>query len=194
MVGRGRAALSRSRMIWRWSQTPLFPAQRTSSAKPSRSPRTSKSYCELLRRTNTTGQNLRTKEPFLPFVSCILHPQTQLCSVISHFCLLFSLFSSHSPSLYCAVVMFLVSPCPPSLTPLSRPCEREGVRRLRHSLGCFSTLVPWAEKVPTPLQPLSLRPPDPTSWYSGLCPCLPGTVLYSSLTVSVLSFFFCSSC
>ncbi|XP_042083605.1 ARF GTPase-activating protein GIT2a isoform X10 [Haplochromis burtoni] len=61
-----------------------------------------------------------------------------------------------------------------------RPCEREGVRRLRHSLGCFSTLVPWAEKAPSPLQPLSLRSPDPTSWYSGFCPCLPGTVLFSS--------------
>ncbi|MEQ2194329.1 hypothetical protein XENOCAPTIV_027516, partial [Xenoophorus captivus] len=47
------------------------------------------------------------------------------------------------------------------------PCEREGVRRLRHSLGCFSTLVPWAEKAPSPLQPLSLRSPDHTSWYSG---------------------------
>ncbi|XP_044227285.1 ARF GTPase-activating protein GIT2a isoform X11 [Thunnus albacares] len=46
-----------------------------------------------------------------------------------------------------------------------RPCEREGVRRLRHSLGCFSTLVPWAEKAPTPLQPLSLRSPDPTSCF-----------------------------
>ncbi|CAK6966578.1 ARF GTPase-activating protein GIT2a isoform X7 [Scomber scombrus] len=56
-----------------------------------------------------------------------------------------------------------------------RPCEREGVRRLRHSLGCFSTLVPWAEKSPSPLQPLSLRSPDPTSWYSGLCPCLPAS-------------------
>ncbi|XP_076007283.1 ARF GTPase-activating protein GIT2a isoform X8 [Genypterus blacodes] len=47
----------------------------------------------------------------------------------------------------------------------SRPCEREGVRRLRHSLGCFSTLVPWAEKAPTPLHPLSLRSPDPTSCF-----------------------------
>ncbi|XP_041643076.1 ARF GTPase-activating protein GIT2a isoform X9 [Cheilinus undulatus] len=46
-----------------------------------------------------------------------------------------------------------------------RPCEREGVRRLRHSLGCFSTLVPWAEKAPPPLQPLSLRPPDPSSCF-----------------------------
>ncbi|XP_035494608.2 ARF GTPase-activating protein GIT2a isoform X5 [Scophthalmus maximus] len=46
-----------------------------------------------------------------------------------------------------------------------RPCEREGVRRLRHSLGCFSTLVPWAEKAPPPLQPLSLRSPDPTSCF-----------------------------
>ncbi|XP_029427817.1 ARF GTPase-activating protein GIT2 isoform X5 [Rhinatrema bivittatum] len=52
-----------------------------------------------------------------------------------------------------------------------RPFERESMRRLRHSLGCFSTLVPWAEKAP--LQPLSLQQPDPTSWYSGLCPCLP---------------------
>uniref|UniRef100_UPI003AAED8B3 ARF GTPase-activating protein GIT2a isoform X1 n=1 Tax=Centroberyx gerrardi TaxID=166262 RepID=UPI003AAED8B3 len=47
----------------------------------------------------------------------------------------------------------------------SRPCEREGVRRLRHSLGCFSTLVPWAEKAPPPLQPLSLRSPDPSSCF-----------------------------
>ncbi|XP_027133201.1 ARF GTPase-activating protein GIT2a isoform X10 [Larimichthys crocea] len=69
-----------------------------------------------------------------------------------------------------------------------RPCEREGVRRLRHSLGCFSTLVPWAEKAPTPLQPLSLRSPDPTSWYSGLCPCLPGTVLFSSPSLCLGSF------
>ncbi|XP_034397529.1 ARF GTPase-activating protein GIT2a isoform X4 [Cyclopterus lumpus] len=47
----------------------------------------------------------------------------------------------------------------------SRPCEREGVRRLRHSLGCFSTLVPWAEKAPPPLQPLSQRAPDPASCF-----------------------------
>ncbi|XP_058493091.1 ARF GTPase-activating protein GIT2a isoform X11 [Solea solea] len=46
-----------------------------------------------------------------------------------------------------------------------RPCEREGVRRLRHSLGCFSTLVPWAEKASPPLQPLSLRSPDPSSCF-----------------------------
>ncbi|XP_061116183.1 ARF GTPase-activating protein GIT2a isoform X8 [Conger conger] len=38
-----------------------------------------------------------------------------------------------------------------------RSSEREGVRKLRHSLGCFSTLVPWAEKAPS-LQPaLGLR-------------------------------------
>ncbi|XP_066459974.1 ARF GTPase-activating protein GIT2 isoform X3 [Eleutherodactylus coqui] len=52
-----------------------------------------------------------------------------------------------------------------------RPFERESVRRLRHSLGCFSTLVPWAEKAP--LQPLTLQQPDSSSWYSGLCPCFP---------------------
>ncbi|XP_072003301.1 ARF GTPase-activating protein GIT2 isoform X3 [Engystomops pustulosus] len=44
-----------------------------------------------------------------------------------------------------------------------RPFERESVRRVRHSLGCFSTLVPWAEKAP--LQPLSLQQPDSTSCY-----------------------------
>ncbi|XP_056273856.1 ARF GTPase-activating protein GIT2a isoform X3 [Pseudoliparis swirei] len=46
-----------------------------------------------------------------------------------------------------------------------RPCEREGVRRLRHSLGCFSTLVPWAEKAPPPLQLLSLPSPDSASCF-----------------------------
>ncbi|XP_061527634.1 ARF GTPase-activating protein GIT2a isoform X6 [Phycodurus eques] len=46
-----------------------------------------------------------------------------------------------------------------------RPCEREGVRRLRHSLGCFSTLVPWAEKPPAPLHPLSPRTPAPSSCF-----------------------------
>uniref|UniRef100_A0A8C5GKV9 Arf-GAP domain-containing protein n=1 Tax=Gouania willdenowi TaxID=441366 RepID=A0A8C5GKV9_GOUWI len=54
-----------------------------------------------------------------------------------------------------------------------RPCEREGMRRLRHSLGCFSTLVPWAEKASSPLQPLGLRSPDPSSSSSSSCfiPC-----------------------
>ncbi|XP_036069462.1 ARF GTPase-activating protein GIT2a isoform X3 [Oryzias melastigma] len=60
-----------------------------------------------------------------------------------------------------------------------RPCEREGVRRLRHSLGCFSTLVPWAEKA-SAIQPLTFRSTEPTSWYSGFCPCLPGTVSFFS--------------
>lgn len=67
--------------------------------------------------------------------------------------------------------------------PTSGPCEqRESVRRLRHSLGCFSTLVPWADKPPSPMQSLGLRAPhpanpnNPASWYSGLCPCLTGTV------------------
>lgn len=103
--------------------------------------------------------------------------------------------SPHSTStlLRCFDVV-LVSRCPRPFTPVSRPCEREGVRRLRHSLGCFSTLVPWAEKAPTPLQPLSLRSPDPTSWYSGLCPCLPGTVLFSSTLPLSRVFFFCLTC
>ncbi|XP_036455129.1 LOW QUALITY PROTEIN: ARF GTPase-activating protein GIT2a [Colossoma macropomum] len=40
----------------------------------------------------------------------------------------------------------------------SRLCEpRDSVRRLRHSLGCFSTLMPWAEKPPSPMQPFGLR-------------------------------------
>ncbi|KAJ3604064.1 hypothetical protein NHX12_028805 [Muraenolepis orangiensis] len=52
-----------------------------------------------------------------------------------------------------------------------RPSEREGARRLRHSLGCFSTLVPWADKAPPSSlqqQPISLRSPDPTSCFA---PC-----------------------
>lgn len=84
----------------------------------------------------------------------------------------------HSSS-FCSAVIFWCHGVP-APHHLHRPCEREGVRRLRHSLGCFSTLVPWAEKAPPPLEPLSLRSPDPTSWYSGLCPCLPGTVFFSS--------------
>ncbi|XP_065424932.1 ARF GTPase-activating protein GIT2 isoform X11 [Chrysemys picta bellii] len=52
-----------------------------------------------------------------------------------------------------------------------RPLERASMLKLRHSLGCFSTLVPWAERAP--LQPLTHQQSDPTSWYSGLCPCLP---------------------
>ncbi|KAM8885954.1 ARF GTPase-activating protein GIT2a isoform 6-T6 [Spinachia spinachia] len=55
----------------------------------------------------------------------------------------------------------------------SRPCEREGVRRLRHSLGCFSTLVPWAEKAPPSLHPLSLRSHEHTSCSSPPCSFVP---------------------
>ncbi|KAK0138109.1 ARF GTPase-activating protein GIT2 [Merluccius polli] len=48
-----------------------------------------------------------------------------------------------------------------------RPSEREGARRLRHSLGCFSTLVPWADKAPPSLQQqaINLRSPDPASCF-----------------------------
>lgn len=61
-AGWARAAPSLSWMTWRWSQTPRFPAQRTSSAKPSRSPRISRSCCELLRRTNMTASYPAQKE------------------------------------------------------------------------------------------------------------------------------------
>ncbi|KAM6404089.1 ARF GTPase-activating protein GIT2 isoform 3-T3 [Rhynochetos jubatus] len=44
-----------------------------------------------------------------------------------------------------------------------RPLERAGVPKLRHSLGCFSTLVPWAERAP--LQPLTIQQPGPASCY-----------------------------
>ncbi|XP_076855229.1 ARF GTPase-activating protein GIT2a isoform X6 [Brachyhypopomus gauderio] len=48
-------------------------------------------------------------------------------------------------------------PRPPT-PPSSRPPEsRQSVRRLRHSLGCFSTLMPWAEKPPSTLQALGGR-------------------------------------
>ncbi|XP_053937988.1 ARF GTPase-activating protein GIT2 isoform X5 [Cuculus canorus] len=52
-----------------------------------------------------------------------------------------------------------------------RPLEHTGMLKLRHSLGCFNMLVPWAERAP--LQPLTIPQPSPASWYSGLCPCLP---------------------
>nr|XP_042708323.1 ARF GTPase-activating protein GIT2 isoform X4 [Chrysemys picta bellii] len=44
-----------------------------------------------------------------------------------------------------------------------RPLERASMLKLRHSLGCFSTLVPWAERAP--LQPLTHQQSDPTSCY-----------------------------
>lgn len=66
-AGWGRAAPSLSWTIWRWSRIPRCPAPRTSSAKPSRSPRTSRSCCGLLRRTNMTGQNLRSGSVFFSF-------------------------------------------------------------------------------------------------------------------------------
>ncbi|XP_015268751.1 PREDICTED: ARF GTPase-activating protein GIT2 isoform X3 [Gekko japonicus] len=40
---------------------------------------------------------------------------------------------------------------------------RASVPKLRHSLGCFGALVPWAERAS--LQPLTLRQPDPISCY-----------------------------
>uniref|UniRef100_A0A8V0ZKH7 GIT ArfGAP 2 n=1 Tax=Gallus gallus TaxID=9031 RepID=A0A8V0ZKH7_CHICK len=49
-----------------------------------------------------------------------------------------------------------------------RPFGRVSTLKLRHSLGCCSTLVPWAKRAP-----LSSPQPAPASWYSGLCPCLP---------------------
>lgn len=105
---------------------------------------------------------------------CCLHPWPSLFS------------RCYDPALCHCVPAPQPPPPPPPPHRWNRPCERsEGVRRLRHSLGCFSTLVPWAEKAPTPLQPLGLRSPDPASWYSGLCPCLPGTVFFSSLSQSV---------
>uniref|UniRef100_A0A8C3CL36 GIT ArfGAP 2 n=1 Tax=Cairina moschata TaxID=8855 RepID=A0A8C3CL36_CAIMO len=63
-----------------------------------------------------------------------------------------------------------------------RPLERASMLKLRHSLGCFSTLVPWAERAP--LQPLTIQQPGPASWYSGLCPCLPGTVSFLLLSAA----------
>uniref|UniRef100_A0A4W3J5Z9 G protein-coupled receptor kinase interacting ArfGAP 2b n=1 Tax=Callorhinchus milii TaxID=7868 RepID=A0A4W3J5Z9_CALMI len=46
----------------------------------------------------------------------------------------------------------------------SKQIERESLRRFRHSLGCFSTLVLWADK--TSLQPLTLQQqPDPATCF-----------------------------
>ncbi|KAM6052170.1 ARF GTPase-activating protein GIT2 isoform 1-T1 [Chlamydotis macqueenii] len=44
-----------------------------------------------------------------------------------------------------------------------RPLGRAGTLKLRHSLGCFGTPAPWAEKAP--LQPLTVRQPGPASCY-----------------------------
>lgn len=69
-----------------------------------------------------------------------------------------------------------------SCAPLaSRPFGRVSTLKLRHSLGCCSTLVPWAKRAP-----LSSPQPAPASWYSGLCPCLPGTVSFLFLSAAFL--------
>lgn len=95
VAGWGRAALSQSWMIRRWSQIPHFPAQRMSSAKPSRSPRISKSCYELLRRTSMTGQKRKDRHQikfhlfffffsflFLHFkFKFLLHSWTWFCSL-----------------------------------------------------------------------------------------------------------------
>ncbi|XP_053937985.1 ARF GTPase-activating protein GIT2 isoform X2 [Cuculus canorus] len=44
-----------------------------------------------------------------------------------------------------------------------RPLEHTGMLKLRHSLGCFNMLVPWAERAP--LQPLTIPQPSPASCY-----------------------------
>ncbi|XP_075625764.1 ARF GTPase-activating protein GIT2 isoform X7 [Balearica regulorum gibbericeps] len=44
-----------------------------------------------------------------------------------------------------------------------RPLERVGLPKLRRSLGCFSVVVPWAERAA--LQPLTIPQPGPASCY-----------------------------
>nr|XP_014345963.1 PREDICTED: uncharacterized protein LOC106704141 [Latimeria chalumnae] len=93
-----------------------------------------------------------------------LHDLRKICSLVwdcFRFCSFLSSDLIHSffslSFLSCCRLWFL------PFFPLSRPFERESLRKLRHSLGCFSTLVPWAEK--TSLQPLTLQQPDPTSCF-----------------------------
>lgn len=147
-----------------------------------------KNIQELLRaaQENKHDRSESAKRILIGLGSAVFHVLLQLMNKIL-LCLV-ACISCHFPC--CSAILALQPPpillhsapllsrCLLPPTPVSRPCEREGVRRLRHSLGCFSTLVPWAEKAPPSLQPLSLRAPDPTSWYSGLCPCLPGTVYF----------------
>ncbi|KAL7836218.1 hypothetical protein AOLI_G00275020 [Acnodon oligacanthus] len=69
----------------------------------------------------------------------------------------------------------------------SRLCEpRDSVRRLRHSLGCFSTLMPWAEKPPSPMQPFGLRgsgtssnPKTPNTLVNPISPSNPASCFIS---------------
>ncbi|XP_017564788.1 ARF GTPase-activating protein GIT2a isoform X2 [Pygocentrus nattereri] len=69
----------------------------------------------------------------------------------------------------------------------SRLCEpRDSVRRLRHSLGCFSTLMPWAEKPPSPMQPFGLRgsgtssnPKTPNNLVNPISPSNPASCFVS---------------
>lgn len=83
---------------------------------------------------------------------------------------------NETPSSFC----FSLSPIPfPVLRGPSRPLGHGGTSQLRHSLG---TRVPGAERAP--LQPLTSQQPGPASWYSGLCPCLPGTVSFLLLSAA----------
>lgn len=59
MAGWEKALLFLRWTTWIRSLTPHFPALKTSSGKQSRSPRISRSCCEQLRKTNTTGRNLK---------------------------------------------------------------------------------------------------------------------------------------
>ncbi|XP_024861203.1 ARF GTPase-activating protein GIT2a isoform X9 [Kryptolebias marmoratus] len=108
------------------------------------------------------------------FVFFVLHSFLQFQTQVHRYSVTISCFYALSISTFyscqlhsssCSIHPCSAVPFGFSVLPASRPCEREGVRRLRHSLGCFSTLVPWAEKAPSPLQPLSLRSPDPTSCF-----------------------------
>ncbi|KAL6466045.1 hypothetical protein MHYP_G00261780 [Metynnis hypsauchen] len=68
-----------------------------------------------------------------------------------------------------------------------RLCEpRDSVRRLRHSLGCFSTLMPWAEKPPSPMQPFGLcgsgtssNPKTPNNLVNPISPSNPASCFVS---------------
>lgn len=185
-AGWGRAAPSRSWMTWRWSQTRRFPAQRTSFARRSRLPRISRSYCERLRRTNTTGQQ-REQRLFIIFISSspgsLLGLWPLLCSVsfrvqrqlFFHYVVLPSLLALTLSRCYDPALCHCVPAPTASSSPLmeqtmwtKRRCASSQAqpRMFQHAgaLGWEGPLSPAASRPPVPwprllvLWPLSLPP------------------------------------
>lgn len=160
-------------MTWRWSRTRRFPAQRTSSARRSRLPRTSRSCCEPPRRTNTTGQprpdpqvSSSVSSPAAPGLFWADGHRSALCSSA---CVAqcFSISLHPWPSLFSAAMtrpcVTVSLPLPPPL-PASPPMEQT----VRAKRRCASSQAQprmfqhaGALGREGPLSPAATRPPAP---------------------------------